>query len=175
MAEKITGVPGDAGPDWGGIQDPTLEAGQTPPNLFGMDASGFYQTGAQGTAGAGAQPEGDVTNQPGQYPATEPISGVKLSDTGSPGGPGANPDGRPETGGTTVMITDPNYTAGRPGGGSGHQFIPVPVAVGGGGDSTTVPGQYDSGVPDAMPSLSQPSDAAPPGRVLHGGFMNGKR
>ena len=175
MAEKIS-VPGDAGPAWGGVQDPTLEGGQIPKSMFGMDATGFFQTGAQGTAGAAGQPEGDPTNQPGQYQATEPISGVSLTGgTGAPGGPGANPAGRPESGGAMVMITDPNYTAGRPGGGSGNQFIPVPAAVGGGGDATTLPGQYDSGVPNAMPSMSQPADAAPPGRVLHGGWMNGKR
>jgi hypothetical protein len=50
------------------------------------------------------------------------------------------------------------------------------VAVGGGGDSTTMPGQYDSGVPNAMPSMSQPQDTgAGSGHVMLGGWMNGKR
>ena len=54
-------------------------------------------------------------------------------------------------------------------------FIQAPVAVGGGGDTTTLPGQYDSGTPN-LPSLSQPQGTgAGKGRVLHGGFMNGRR
>ena len=170
MADKVvTPAAGDAASIGG--NDPTLVSGQDPANLFGVAIS--YDTGAQGTNGAAGQ-SADATTEPGQYPATEPISGVALGDTGSPGGPGADPGDRP--GEMSVTITDPNYMAGRPGGGSGNQFITAPVAVGGGGDSTTMPGQYNSGVPDAMPSMSQPQDTgAGKGRVLHGGFMNGKR
>jgi hypothetical protein len=171
MADRVvTPAAGDAASIGG--NDPTLVSGQNPENLFGVAIS--YDTGGQGTAGASGGPEGDPTNEPGQYPATEPISGVTLSDTGSPGGPGADPADRP--GEMSVTITDPNGMAGKPGGGSGNYFIQADVAVGGGGDSTTMPGQYNSGVADAMPSLSQPQDTgAGRGRVMRGGFMNGKR
>ena len=156
-----------------GGNDPTLVSGQDPDSLFGIAIS--YDTGGAGTAGASAQPEGDATNEPGQYPSKEPISGVDLSGgTGAPGSAGADPSDRP--GAQSVTITDPNYTAGKPGGGSGNVFIQAPVAVGGGGDSTTQPGQYDSGVPNAMPGLAQPQGTgAGKGRVMHGGWMNGKR
>src|SRR5580692_7919416 len=71
-----------------GANDPTLVSGQDPENLFGVAIS--YESGAQGSAGASAQPEGDPTNEPGQYPAKEPISGVDLSEmSGSPGSEGA--------------------------------------------------------------------------------------
>ena len=169
MADKAVPPPGDAAPDWGAPQDPTLVSGQDPKMLFGIPIS--YDTGAQGTK----FPDGpvDATNEPGQYPAKEPVSGVALGDTGSPGSAGADPADRP--GEQSVTITDPNYTAGRPGGGSGNVFIQAPVAVGGGGDTTTRPGQYDSGNAN-LPSLSQPQGTgAGKGRVLHGGFMNGKR
>ena len=153
-----------------GANDPTLVSGQDPGDLFGVAIS--YDSGAQGTAGASAQPEGDPTNEPGQYPATEPISGVALDGSGAPGSTGVNPDDRP--GEMSVTITDPNYTAGKPGGGSGNQFIQAPVAVGGPGDTTTVPGQY--AMPNPMPSMSQPtSTGAGSGRVMRGGWANGKR
>ena len=156
-----------------GPNDPTLVSGQDPTDLFGVAIS--YDSGAQGTAGASAQPEGDPTNEPGQYPSKEPISGVDLSEmSGAPGGPGADPSDRP--GEMSVTITDPNYTAGKPGGGSGNQFIQAPVAVGGPGDSTAMPGQYASGIADAMPDMAQPQGTgAGQGRVLRGGWMNGKR
>src|SRR5580692_2815776 len=153
-----------------GANDPTLVSGQDPTNLFGVAIS--YDTGAQGTAGASAQPEGDPTNEPGQYPAAEPISGVKLDGTGSPGGTGADPNDRP--GEMSVTITDPNYTSGKPGGGSGNVFIQADVAVGGPGDTTTVPGQY--GMHNALPGLDKPSEqpggtGSGTGSVMHGGWM----
>lgn len=157
-----------------GDNDPSLVSGQDPDSLFGIAIS--YDSGAQGTAGASAQPEGDPTNEPGQYPSTEPISGVALDDTGAPGSSGAGDmSGNPS--GTMVTITDPNYTAGKPGGGSGNQFITAAVAVGGPDDSTTTPGQYAT--PNAMPGLEpmfQPDDTgAGKGSVMHGGWMNGSR
>ena len=168
MADKVvTPAAGDAASI--GPNDPTLVSGQDPANLFGVTIS--YDTGAQGTK----FPDGavDATNEPGQYPATEPISGVALSDTGSPGGTGANPNDRP--GEMSVTITDPNYTSGKPGGGSGNVFIQADVAVGGPGDTTTLPGQYDSGAPN-LPSMAQPqSTGSGSGRVMRGGWMNGRR
>ena len=131
-----------------GPNDPTLVSGQDPDDLFGISIS--YDSGAQGTAGASAQPQGDPTNEPGQYPATEPISGVALDGTGAPGTTGAGNLSGVEAG-PMVTITDPNYTSGKPGGGSGNQFIQAPVAIGGPDDSTTVPGQYAT--PNAMPGL----------------------
>ena len=153
-----------------GGNDPTLVSGQNPEDIFGITIS--YDTGAQGSAGASAQPQGDPTNEPGQYPSTEPISGVELDGTGAPGTMGAG-DLANDPAGQTFTITDPNYTSGKPGGGSGNQFITAAVALGGPDDSTTVPGQY--GGPNAMPSLSQPqSTGAGSGRVMRGGRMNGK-
>ena len=156
-----------------GSNDPTLVSGQDPGDLFGISIS--YDSGAQGTAGASGQPEGDPTNEPGQYPSTEPISGVDLSGmSGAPGTDGGGDlSGNPA--GQTVTITDPNYMAGKPGGGSGNQFIQAKVAVGGPDDSTTIPGQYASGVAN-LPSMSQPqSTGAGSGRVMKGGWMNGNR
>lgn len=154
-----------------GAADATLVSGQDPANLFGIAVS--YESGAQGTAGASAHPGADPTNEPGQYPATEPISGVSLGGSGAPGSAGAG-DLADSPGGQTVTITDPNYTSGRPGGGSGVQFIQAPVAVGGPSDSTTVPGQYAAGNP--MPALNQPQGTgAGTGRVRRGGNMNGQR
>jgi hypothetical protein len=172
MADIVTPPAAGDAANIGG-NDPTLVSGQNPKDLFGVSIS--YDTGAPGTAGASAQPQGDPTNEPGQYPATEPISGVDLSGgSGAPGSAGADPADRP--GETSVTITDPNYTAGRPGGGSGNVFIQAPVAVGGPGDSTTVPGQYASGVANAMPGLAEPQGTgAGRGRVLRGGWANGKR
>jgi hypothetical protein len=155
-----------------GSQDPTLVSGQDPADNFGITIS--YESGAQGSAGASAQPQGDPTNQPGQYPATEPISGVRLDGTGAPGSQGPG-DAAGNPAGQSFTITDPNYTSGKPGGGSGVQFIQASVAIGGPDDSSTVPGQYgDPG--NAMPSLSQPGGTgAGGGRVLRGGFMRGRR
>jgi hypothetical protein len=167
---KVVTPPGGDAPNFDGGQDATLVSGQDPENLFGVAIS--YDTGAQGTSGAAGQ-SADPTNEPGQYPATEPISGVQLGDTGSPGSSGADPMDRP--GEQTVTVTDPNYTAGQPGGGSGNVFRPAQVAVGGGGDTTTMPGQYDSGVSN-LPGMAEPAGTgAGKGRVMRGGWMNGKR
>ena len=146
-------------------------SGQDPGDLFGVAIS--YESGAQGTSGASTQPNGDPTNEPGQYPSTEPISGVALDGTGAPGSSGAgDPDGNPA--GQMITVTDPNYTSGKPGGGSGVQFVQAAVAVGGPDDSTTVPGQYAASNP--MPSMAQPQGTgAGKGSVLKGGWMNGKR
>jgi hypothetical protein len=147
-------------------------SGQDPNDLFGIAIS--YESGAEGTAGASGQPDGDPTNEPGQYPATEPISGVDLAGmSGAPGSSGAGDlDGNPS--GQTITITDPNYTSGKPGGGSGVQFVTAAVAVGGPDDSTTVPGQY--AVSNPMPSMSQPQGTgAGRGRVMRGGWANGQR
>lgn len=154
-----------------GSNDPTLVSGQDPDSLFGISIS--YDSGAQGTSGASGQPEGDPTNEPGQYPSTEPISGVSLDGTGAPGSSGAGNLSGTEAG-PDITITDPNYTAGKPGGGSGNVFIQVPAQVGGSDDSTTVPGQYAA--PNAMPSMAQPSSTgAGSGRVMRGGWANGQR
>ena len=169
MATQVQ-VPAAADSGSIGANDPTLVSGQDPNDLFGIAIS--YDSGAEGTSGASAQPMGDPTNEPGQYPSTEPISGVELDGSGAPGSDGAG-DLSNSPAGQMFTITDPNYTAGRPGGGSGNQFIQAAVAVGGPNDSTTVPGQY--AVSNPMPSLSQPqSTGAGTGRVMRGGRMNGK-
>ena len=169
MANQMS-VPASADSASMGATDPTLVSGQDPVSQFGVTFS--YESGAQGTSGASGQPQGDPTNEPGQYPAIEPISGVSLDGTGAPGSAGAGDlSGNPS--GQTVMVTDPNYTSGRPGGGSGVQFVDAAVSVGGPQDSTTVPGQYAS---PNLPAMAQPQGTgAGTGRVLRGGFMNGRR
>lgn len=172
MAEQVQPAVGDAASIGG--NDPTLVSGQNPDSLFGVAIS--YDSGATGTSGASNQPLGDPTNEPGQYPATEPISGVTLDGTGAPGTSGAGNLSGTEAG-PMMTISDPNYMAGRPGGGSGNQVIQAPVAVGGSDDSTTTPGQY--GYDQHMPGLEakfQPAGTgAGDGHVMHGGWMNGQR
>jgi len=156
-----------------GGKDPTLVSGQDPSDLFGVTQS--YSTGAPGSAGASAQPQGDPTNEPGQYPATEPISGVSLNGTGAPGSGGAG-DLMGNPAGVAVQVTDPNYTAGQPGGGSGVQFVSANVQVGGPLDSTTLPGQYADHAAGNIPAMSQPtSTGAGSGSILHGGYRRGQR
>lgn len=155
-----------------GSTDPTLVSGQDPASLFGIPIS--YESGAQGTAGASVQPQGDPSNEPGQYPATEPISGVSLDGTGAPGSMGAG-DAANRPAGGTATITDPNYTSGKPGGGSGVQFIQAVVQVGGTNDSTTTPGQYGSPIMPALQHGEPAGTGAGTGRVRRGGNMNGQR
>ena len=169
MASQVQ-VPASADSGSVGSNDPTLVSGQDPSSLFGVAIS--YDSGSQGTSGQSGQPQGDPTNEPGQYPSVEPISGVTLEGTGAPGSSGAG-DLSNAPAGQSYTITDPNYTSGKPGGGSGVQFIQANVALGGSSDSTTVPGQYGGSNP--MPSMSQPqSTGAGTGRVMRGGRMNGK-
>jgi len=149
-------------------------SGQNPASLFGIEIS--YDSGAAGSATAYGSGENlGTVNQPGQYPSKETISGVALDGSGAPGGTGAgNPSGH--AAGSGVTLTDPNYTAGRPGGGSGNQFIQAPVQIGGPLDSTTVPGQYADSVATNLPHMSQPeSSGAGQGRVLRGGWLRGQR
>src|SRR5690242_8837304 len=112
-----------AGADSGsqGSKDPTLVSGQDPDSLFGMAMS--YDSGAGGSAGAGGTPQ-DPTNMPNQYPGTEPISGVTLDGSGAPGSQGIDATAN-DSGGIQVQVTDPNYVAGKPGGGSGVQQVTV--------------------------------------------------
>ena len=174
-------APGDApnyqtqgpGAPAGSANDPTLVGGQDPASLFGVEIS--YNSGAAGSGTAAGVAPQDPTNMPNQYPSTEPISGVRLDGSGAPGGPGAGDLGD-NPAGMTVTLTDPNYTAGRPGGQSGNQFIQAHVQIGGPLDSTTVPGQYADSVATNLPHMSQPeSSGAGQGRVLRGGWLRGQR
>ena len=56
MATQVT-PPAAADSGSIGSNDPTLVSGQDPSDLFGVTIS--YESGAQGTAGASAQPQGD--------------------------------------------------------------------------------------------------------------------
>ena len=169
MAEVFT-PPASADSGNQGADDPTLVSGQDIKNLFGVTIP--YSTGAPGSPGASAQPEGDPSNEPGQYPATEPISGVALGGSGAPGTMGSDPAAVPA--GETVTITDPNYTSGKPGGGSGVQMIQVPVNVSGPNDSTATAQNYPPTHPLAG-TATPTSTGAGSGSVRRGGNMNGKR
>ena len=182
MAERVPVASGDApdvanpgpGAPAQSANDSTVVPGQNPASLFGIEIS--YDSGAPGSATAyGSGENMGTVNQPGQYPAKETISGVALDGSGAPGGTGAgNLSGH--AAGSGVTLTDPNYTAGRPGGGSGNQFIQAPVQIGGPLDSTTVPGQYADSVATNLPHMSQPeSSGAGQGRVLRGGWLRGQR
>jgi len=182
MAERVPVPSGDApdvpnpgpGAPAQSVNDSTVVSGQNPASLFGVEIS--YNSGAAGSATAyGSGENMGTVNQPGQYPPKEVISGVTLDGSGAPGAPGAGNLSGNAAGGS-VTLTDPNYTAGRPGGGSGNQFIQAPVQVGGPRDSTTVPGQYADSTGTNMPHMSQPeSSGAGQGHVLRGGWLRGQR
>ena len=161
-------------PSAGGSADATQVSGQDPNSLAGIPIS--YSTGAgAGTPSPGGQGYGggDPSNMPNQYPSREPISGVSLDSTGAPGTDGA-PPGQVEDPGEMFWVTDPNYTSGKPGGGSGTQMIQVPVALGL-HDSTTVAGQYPPAAP--LPAGNfYPADAGTAGgHVMVGGWKKGAR
>src|SRR5215471_792569 len=113
-----------------GASDPSQVTGQDPASIFGIGLS--YSTGLGGSTPPGGEGPGggDPTNQPNQYPDRGTFSHVPLDGTGLGGTQGAPPS-EIETTGTTFQVTDPNYTAGQPGGGSGVQMVAAPVAVGG--------------------------------------------
>jgi hypothetical protein len=164
MADLIySGPPQSAG---AAGTDPTLVSGQDPSSEFGIDLS--YSTGAGGSPAGGAP--ADPTTEPNQYPPTEPLSGVPLGGTGAPGTSGA-PAGQIEEPGASVMVTDPNYTSGKPGGGSGTQMVSAPV----GDASTGVAGQYPPANPLVPGDFYPTSDGVGQGNVLVGGYKKGQR
>jgi hypothetical protein len=137
--------------------DATGQPGQYPSSLFGV---GLPQgTGAAGSNGAsGAK---DPTNAVGQYPSTEPISGVTLGGTGAPGSPGAT---EPMEGGTSVTYQTPDFYKG-----DGVTMTATKTdEISGPNDWTAPPGTY----PPQHPITSTPvptSTGAGQGRVLRGG------
>ena len=157
-----------------GANDPSQVTGQDPASFLGIPFS--YSTGLGGSPPPGGQGSGggDPTNQPNQYPSEGTFSHVPLDGTGLDGTQGA-PAGQIETPGPTFMVTDPNYTSGKPGGGSGVQLVAAQVAVGGSGDSTTVSGQYPPAKP-LVPGDHYPTeDGIGQGSVLVGGYKKGAR
>ena len=153
-----------------GAGDPSQVTGQDPASFLGIPFS--YNTGLGGSAPPGGG-TADPTNEPNQYPDRGTFTHVPLGGTGLDGTQGAPMVA--ETTGTSFQVTDPNYTAGKPGGGSGVQLVSAPVAVGGHGDSTMVVGQYPPARPlvpgDHYPDASGAGD----GTVLVGGFKKGQR
>lgn len=155
-----------------GGQDPTEVSGQDPGSLFGIAIS--YDTGAGGTPAPGGDALGshDVS-QPNQYPARDPISGVALGDSGAPGSAGIVA-AVTDSGGQAVQVTDPNYTAGKPGGGSGVQMVSVNASISGANDWTAPQSNYPPAHP--VPGSSAPAGTgAGQGSVRRGGFMRGQR
>src|SRR5215472_13479897 len=123
-----------------GQDDPSQVSGQDPQSMFGIPVS--YQSGAGGTPAPCGEPlAAHDVNQPNQYPAREPISGVTLNGSGAPGSAGINPDDTP-AGATAMTVSDPNNFAGHAGGGSGTQLITVSDAVGGIDDWTATQNNY---------------------------------
>ena len=161
-----------------GAQDPTLVSGQDPGSLFGVPIS--YDSGAVGTPAPGGEGLGthDVS-QPNQYPAKEAISGVALGGSGAPGTQGIPDADVTPPGSQTFMVTDPNYTAGKPGGGSGIQMVGVQDVISGPNDWTAPQSNYPPATPvlpgDFYPVPGGPGNNAGRGRVLRGGFLKGAR
>lgn len=154
-----------------GGADPSQVTGQDPASFLGIPFS--YNTGLGGSPPPGGGST-DPTNEPNQYPATGTITGVPLGGTGLDGTQGA-PATQIETPGTSFQVTDPNYTAGKPGGGSGVQMVAAPVAVGGHGDSTMVVGQYPPARPLVAGSFYPDESGVDDGNVLVGGYKKGAR
>ena len=146
--------------------DPTFEAGNYAPSLFGVALP--QNTGAPGSPGA--QPgTGDPTNQPGQL--NEGISGegpAQTADTGSPGSQGSENSGA----GPDAV----NYT--RPGSYLSGTYVQDTVrdSVSGTGDWTGANDQgYGSGGPQ-LPGIrgNEPtSTGSGDGRVMVGGRAEG--
>jgi hypothetical protein len=157
-----------------GGADPSQVTGQNPASFLGIPFS--YSTGLGGSQPPGGQTAGsaDPTNQPNQYPDHGSISHVPLDGTGLPGTQGA-PASQVETPGTGFQVTDPNYTAGRPGGGSGTQMVTAQVAVGGHGDSTMVSGQYPPASPLVPGDFYPDASGMGQGSILTGGYKKGRR
>ena len=170
--DSADGAAGNApgAPSAFGGADPSQVTGQDPASFLGIPYS--YNTGLGGSAGGAGG--GDPTNEAGQTPADMPISGVPLAGTGLDGTQGA-PQDQIETPGTSFQVTDPNYTAGKPGGGSGIQMVSAPVAVGGHGDSTMVAGQYPPAKPLPDGNYFPDNSGAGDGSVLVGGYKKGAR
>lgn len=172
-ADSADGAAGTApgAPPAGGAADPSQVTGQDPASFLGIPFS--YSTGLGGSPPAGGGGAGDPTNEPGQYPDRGTFTHVPLGGTGLGGTQGAPAVAEP--GGTSFQVTDPNYTSGRPGGGSGVQLVSAPVQVGGHADSTMVIGQYPPARPlvpgDHYPDASGAGD----GTILVGGFRKGQR
>jgi hypothetical protein len=172
-ADGAAGSAPGAGPAFGGA-DPSQVTGQDPAANFGIPLN--YSTGLGGSPPPGGQAQGggDPTNEPNQYPSAGTFTHVPLDGTGLDGSQGA-PAATIETTGTTFLVTDPNYTAGKPGGGSGVQLVEAPVAVGGTADSTMVVGQYPPARPIVPGDYYPTEDGIGEGSVLVGGFKKGQR
>lgn len=161
-----------------GGPDPTEVSGQDPSSLFGIPIS--YDSGAAGTPAPGGEGLGthDVS-MPNQYPAKDPISGVSLGGSGAPGTQGVPDSDVTPPGAQTFMVTDPNYTAGKPGGGSGTQMVGVQDVISGPNDWTAVQSNYPPKIPvvpgDYYPVPGGPGNNAGRGRVLRGGYLKGAR
>ena len=141
--------------------DPTLEAGNYGPSLFGVALP--QGTGAPGSAGASGG--SDPTYQPGQL--NEGISGegpAQIADTGAPGSAGA---GNSEGGPDAVKYTQPgSYLSGT------YTQDTVNDSISGPSDWTqSIDGSYAGGGPQ-LPGIkgNEPtSTGAGGGRVLRGG------
>ena len=89
----------------GGGGDPTLMHGQYPDSIFGMAVP--QTSGAKGSSGS--HEEAGSVNQPGQYPGSDPFSGVGFPQgTGAPGTQGRMAGDQPY--GPSTMSTDVGST-----------------------------------------------------------------
>lgn len=142
--------------------DATNQPGQYPNSLFGV---GLPQgTGAAGTEGASPGNRlTDPTGEPGQYPATEPFSGVALGGTGAPGSQGAVEGAE---GDTTITYSPPGFYKGESQG--VNPTITTTDSISGPNDWTATP----QGAPTTHPISGTPlsnDTGAGQGRVMRGG------
>lgn len=173
MANILTPPPGDVSAAQG-ASDPTLVSVQDPSSIARIGLA--YSTGA----GAGSAPPGGEhqgahdTSQPNQYPATEPISGVTLGETGMPGSQGIDAGTAP-AGAAAMQVTNPNNFAGNAGGGSGTQMIGVSDAISGPDDWTATQDNYPPGRPLLPGNFYPAMTGAGEGSVMVGGWKKGQR
>lgn len=144
------------------------QPGQYPKSLFGVDLP--QGTGAAGSEGASPGNRiTDSTGEPGQYPATEPISGVTLGGTGAPGSQGAV-EGSEDSGDVTVTYSPPGFYKSQSQG--VDPTITTLADISGPDDWTAPPGNY----PPQHPLAGTPtptSTGAGQGRVMRGGRQVG--
>ena len=151
--------------------DPTVEPGQYPSSLFGVNLP--QGTGAGGSSGASGG--ADPVNEPGQL--NEGISGLGPSDTANTGAPGSQGAMNGSAGGTAISYTRPgSFLSGT------NQQDTVNDSVSGTSDWTqAIDGSYAGGGPQ-LPGISGNEPTSGGGRyqpgsgnILKGGYRRGQR
>lgn len=154
--------PGGAANGMSGPGESVNQPGQYPMSLFGV---GLPQgTGAAGSEGATPGNRlSDPTGEPGQYPATEPISGVSLGGTGAPGSQGAVEGNE---GDMVITYSPPGFYKGESQG--IDPTITTTDSISGPNDWTATPKAAPTTHPISGTSISNETGAGQ-GRVMRGG------